>query len=30
VKWRYDWRPDPGSAEAKLASDFLVARDWLS
>jgi len=30
VKWRYDWRPDPGSAEAKLASDFLVARNWLS
>jgi len=30
VKWRYDWRPDPGSAEAKLASDVLVARDWLS
>ena len=30
VKWRYDWRPDPGSAEAKLTADFLVARDWLS
>ena len=30
VKWRFVWRPDPGSAEAKLASDFLVARDWLS
>jgi coproporphyrinogen III oxidase len=30
VKWRYDWRPEAGSAEAKLYSDFLVARDWLS
>jgi coproporphyrinogen III oxidase len=30
VKWRYDWRPDPGSAEARLYSDFLVARDWLA
>jgi coproporphyrinogen III oxidase len=29
VKWRYDWRPEPGSAEARLATDFLVARDWL-
>src|SRR5689334_5130414 len=29
VSWRYDWRPEPGSAEAKLYSDFLVARDWL-
>jgi coproporphyrinogen III oxidase len=30
VKWRYEWRPEPGSAEAKLYSDFLVARDWLA
>ena len=29
VKWRYDWRPEPGSAEARLYSDFLVAKDWL-
>ncbi len=28
VKWRYDWKPEPGSAEAKLYSDFLVAKDW--
>ena len=28
VKWRYDWKPEPGSAEATLYSDFLVARDW--
>ena len=30
VKWRYDWQPPPGSAEARLASDFLIARDWLA
>jgi len=30
VRWRYDWQPAPGSAEAKLYSDFLTARDWLS
>lgn len=29
VKWRYDWQPEPGSAEARLASDFLRPRDWL-
>jgi coproporphyrinogen III oxidase len=29
VKWRYDWQPTEGSAEAKLYSDFLTARDWL-
>jgi len=29
VKWRYDWHPQPGSAEARLYSDFLVHRDWL-
>ncbi len=28
VKWRYDWHPEPGSAEAKLYTDFLVPRDW--
>jgi len=30
VKWRYDWQPEPGSAEAKLYSDFLPPRDWLA
>ncbi|MDQ6916965.1 MAG: oxygen-dependent coproporphyrinogen oxidase [Pseudomonadota bacterium] len=30
VRWRYNWRPDPGSAEARLYADFLVARDWLA
>jgi coproporphyrinogen III oxidase len=29
VKWRYDWRPAPGSPEARLYTDFLVAKDWL-
>ena len=29
VRWRYDWHPEPGSAEARLYTDFLVARDWL-
>jgi coproporphyrinogen III oxidase len=30
VKWRYDWRPEPGTPEAKLYTDFLVHRDWLA
>jgi coproporphyrinogen III oxidase len=29
VRWRYDWKPEPGTPEAKLYSDFLVAKDWL-
>jgi coproporphyrinogen III oxidase len=29
VKWRYDWQPQPGTAEAALYSDFLTHRDWL-
>jgi coproporphyrinogen III oxidase len=29
VRWRYDWQPAPGSAEAKLYSDFLIGKDWL-
>ena len=29
VKWRYNWRPEPGSAEARLYTDFLPPRDWL-
>jgi coproporphyrinogen III oxidase len=28
VTWRYDWKPEPGSPEAKLYTDFLVPRDW--
>ncbi len=30
VSWRYDWRPDPGTPEAKLYERFLVPRDWLA
>jgi coproporphyrinogen III oxidase len=29
VKWRYDWKPEPGSPEAKLYEEFLPPRDWL-
>jgi coproporphyrinogen III oxidase len=29
VKWRYDWQPEAGSAEARLYTDFLPPRDWL-
>jgi len=28
VRWRYDWRPEPGSPEARLYDHFLVPRDW--
>ncbi|MES2564667.1 MAG: oxygen-dependent coproporphyrinogen oxidase [Pseudomonadota bacterium] len=30
VKWRYDWQPAAGTPEARLYSDFLIARDWLA
>jgi coproporphyrinogen III oxidase len=29
VRWEYDWRPEPGSAEERLTADFLRPRDWL-
>ena len=29
VKWRYDWKPEPGSAEDRLIREFLRPRDWL-
>jgi coproporphyrinogen III oxidase len=29
ARWRYDWQPEPGGAEAKLYSDFLVGKNWL-
>ena len=29
VKWRYDWHPEPGTAEAGLYADFLTPRDWV-
>jgi coproporphyrinogen III oxidase len=30
VKWRYDWEPDAGTPEAKLYTDFLTEKNWLS
>jgi len=30
VKWRYDWKPEAGSAEDTLYSDFLTGKDWLA
>ena len=29
VAWRYDWRPESGTEEARLYEEFLVARDWI-
>ncbi len=29
VRWSYEWQPEPGSPEARLAEDFLRPRDWL-
>jgi coproporphyrinogen III oxidase len=29
VKWRYDWKPEPGSPEDRLIREFLRPRDWL-
>ena len=29
VSWRYDWRPEPGSAESELYEVFLKPQDWL-
>jgi coproporphyrinogen III oxidase len=28
VKWRYDWRPEPGTPEARLYEVFLKPREW--
>lgn len=30
VKWRYDWKPESGSPEAKLYTDFLINKNWLN
>lgn len=30
VHWAYDARPEPGTPEARLYSDFLRPRDWLA
>ena len=29
VHWRYDWRPEPGTEEARLYDEYLVPRDWV-
>lgn len=29
VRWRYDWRPEPGTREAELYDEFLRAREWV-
>jgi coproporphyrinogen III oxidase len=29
AQWRYEWRPAPGTPEARLYSDFLIAKDWI-
>ncbi|MDD2874421.1 MAG: oxygen-dependent coproporphyrinogen oxidase [Azoarcus sp.] len=29
VKWRYDWHPEAGSAEARLYDVFLQPKDWV-
>lgn len=29
VRWEYNWKPEPGSPEEKLYTDFLRPRDWL-
>ena len=30
VRWGYDWKPVPGSPEARLTDFFLTDRDWLA
>ena len=30
VNWQYNWQPETGTAEEKLYSHFLPARDWLN
>ena len=29
VRWGYNWQPEAGSEEARLADEFLPVRDWL-
>jgi len=29
VDWRYNWSPPPGSAEAALYEEFLIAKNWI-
>ncbi len=28
AKWRYDWQPEPGSPESRLAAILMPPRDW--
>ncbi len=30
VKWRYNWHPEPGTAEAELYDYYLKPRDWVN
>jgi coproporphyrinogen III oxidase len=30
VSWCYDWRPEPGSPEARLYERYLMPRDWFA
>ena len=30
VKWRYNWKPEPGTPEARLYDEYLKPRDWLA
>jgi coproporphyrinogen III oxidase len=30
VKWRYNWKPEPGTPEARLYDEFLKPRNWLA
>jgi coproporphyrinogen III oxidase len=29
AEWRYDWKPEPGSAEERLYTEYLKPRDWI-
>ena len=29
VRWQYDWKPEAGTPEDKLTTDFLKPRDWV-
>jgi coproporphyrinogen III oxidase len=29
AKWRYDWKPETDSPEAKLYTDFLIDKNWI-
>ncbi|MBT8126715.1 MAG: oxygen-dependent coproporphyrinogen oxidase [Gammaproteobacteria bacterium] len=30
VNWRYNWKPEPGTAEAELYETYLKPKDWLA